>query len=195
MTDIRKLVLYRETVFVEGERAVAKPHILVAAAAVMRNPWAGQGYVENLKPQVKQIAPGIGELLVPELLAAIGGADNIEAYGKAAVVGLNGEIEHASAMIHTLYFGNKLREAVAGTAYLSFTNKRAPASCSIDIPLKHKSKEGARSHFLTVSFVVPDAPGPDEIVVALGIASSGRPHQRIGDRYEDLAALGTRHTA
>jgi hypothetical protein len=84
------------------------------------------------------------------------------------VVGLNGEIEHASGLIHTLRFGNKFREAVGGKSYLSFTNKRGTAGSSIQIPMMHKTDEGFRSHYLTLEFAVPDAPGPDEILVAIG---------------------------
>ena len=114
--------------------------------------------------------------------------------GKAAVVGTDGEVEHASALIHTLRFGNQLREEVAGVSFLPFRNKRAAPGCAIDVPMKHKSAEGTRSHFLTISFSIPDAPGPDEIVVALGIATSGRPHARIGDRYEDMKEMGVDQT-
>jgi hypothetical protein len=186
---IRKVVTYTEDVRIEGGRPVPSRHLVAAAAVVLRNPWHGQGFVQDLRPTVREIAPDIGRLLVPQLMDIVGGGIEVEAYGKSAIVGLQGEVEHASALIHTLYFGNELRQAVSGTAFLSFTNKRAGAGCSIDIPLKHKSKEGARSHFLTATFSIPDAPGPDEIVVALAVATSGRPHQRIGDRYEDVKEM------
>jgi hypothetical protein len=119
-----------------------------------------------------------------------GGAPSVEAYGKAAVVGSDGEVEHASALIHTLRFGNQLREAVGGTSYLSFTNKRAGPGCSIDIPMTHINSEGLRSHFLTISFTIPDAPAADEIVVAIGAGTAGRPHHRIGDRHQDMKEMG-----
>ena len=121
---------------------------------------------------------------------AIGGADKIEAYGKAAVVGADGEIEHASAVIHTLRFGNHYRSAVGAKTYLAFTNTRGPANCPIMIPLMDKNDEGRRSHYLTIQFAIPDAPAADEIVVALGASIGGRPHHRIGDRYQDLKDLG-----
>lgn len=112
------------------------------------------------------------------------------------MVGVNGEVEHASALIHTLRFGNLLREAAEGTSFLPFTNKRGGPGCAITIPMKHKvkEKEGTRSHFLTLEFTIPDAPGPDEIVVAIAVATGGRPHHRIGDRYEDMKEMGVDQT-
>jgi hypothetical protein len=186
---VRKLVTYCEDILVEGGKKVPRSHRIAGAAIVITNPWHGR-FVDDLKPAIRELAPKIGDMMVPRLLYALGEDQKVEAYGKAAIVGLSGEVEHASALIHTLYFGNKLREEVAGTAFLSFTNKRAAAGASIDIPLKHITKEGARSHFLTASFAVPDAPAADEIVVALGVANSGRPHNRIGDRFEDMKELG-----
>lgn len=191
---LRKVVVHAEDILIEGGRPVAKTYRVVAVAAVLRNPWAGRGFVEDLKPEIDRIAPRLGEVLVPRLIEVMGGADKVEAYGKAAVVGTAGEIEHASALIHTLRFGNQLRQAVVGKSYLSFTNKRAGPGCSVDIPLKHINAEGTRSHFLTTTFTIADAPGPDEIVVALGASASGRPHHRIGDRYEDMKEMGVDQT-
>lgn len=124
------------------------------------------------------------------ILDAAGGPGNVEGYGKAAVVGLDGELEHASALIHTLRFGNEYRQAVGGTSYLAFTTTRGPAACPVMIPLMDKRDEGRRSHYQTIHFSIPDAPAADEIVVALGASTGGRPHHRIGDRYQDLRDLG-----
>ena len=186
---IRKTVKYTETTFIEGGRQSATPVLMVAASAVIANPWAGKGFVEDLRPVILEAAPGLAEVLVPMLLDELGGAPKLEAYGKAAVVGLAGEIEHASGFIHTLRFGNRFREAVGGTSYLSFTNKRGPAGCSIQIPMMHKTDEGFRSHYLTLEFAIADAPLPDEIVVALAGAASGRAHPRIGNRYLDMEEM------
>ncbi|MGV6874120.1 amino acid synthesis family protein [Pseudochelatococcus sp. B33] len=191
---LRKIVVSTEHILLEGSRRVEKPWRMAAAAAVLTNPWAGRGFVADLAVEIHDIAPKLGTTLVPLLLEAIGGADKVEAYGKAAVVGVNGEVEHASALIHTLRFGNQLREAVSGVSFLPFTNKRAAAGCSIDIPLKHITAEGQRSHFLTATLSIADAPGPDEIVVAIGASTGGRPHARIGDRYEDMKAMGVDQT-
>lgn len=186
---IRKTVKFTETTFIEGGREAATPVLMVAAAAVIANPWAGKGFVEDLRPVILEVAPGIADVLVPMLLEELGGAGRLEAYGKAAVVGLAGEIEHASGFIHTLRFGNRFREAVAGTSYLAFTNKRGPAGSSIQIPMMHKTDEGFRSHYLTLEFAIADAPLPDEIVVALGGAATGRAHPRIGNRYLDMEEM------
>ena len=188
--ELRKLVTYVEDIHKEGDRAANPPPRMAAAAAVLRNPWAGQGYVQDLKPLILEVAPKLGQLLVPRLIALLGSPEAIEAYGKAANVGSNGEIEHASALIHTLRFGNIFRDAVAGTSPLSFSNKRSGPGGAITIPMTHKTDSPRRSHFLTLEFAIPDAPGPDEIVVALGGARGGRPHARIGDRRQDAKEMG-----
>ena len=136
------------------------------------------------------MAPKLGDVLVPELIKEIGSGDKILAYGKAAMVGLNGEIEHASAFIHTLRFGNKFRDAVGGTSYLSFTNTRGPAGSKIALPMMHKTDAGLRPYYLTHEFTIHDAPNEEEIVVAIGGASTGRAHPRTGDRYQDMKEMG-----
>jgi len=186
---IRKLVRYTDETYIEGGKAADRPWIMVAVAAVIENPWAGMGFVEDLRSAILEQAPKLGEIMVPDLLRTIGGADKVEAYGKAAVVGMNGEVEHGSGMIHTLRFGNQYRVAVGGQSFLSFTNKRAGPGTAITIPMMHKDDAGFRAHYLTHEFHIPDAPGADEIVIALGAASSGRPHHRIGDRYQDMAEM------
>ncbi len=187
--EIRKLVTFDEETLIEGYKPAEAPWRMFAVAAVVGNPWAGR-YVEDLKPEIMAYGPVLGELLTNRIIDLAGGGDAIEAYGKAAVVGLNGEVEHASALIHTLRFGNFYREAVGAKSYLAFTNTRGPANAPIMVPLMDKNDAGRRSHYLTLQFAIPDAPGPDEIVVVLGGATSGRPHHRIGDRYQDLKDLG-----
>ena len=188
--EIRKTLLIVETILIEGGRAAPRPLKLIAAAAVVRNPWAGLGFVEDLKPAIHAVAPELGELLTKMILDSAGSGEAVEGYGKAAVVGLNGELEHASALIHTLRFGNHYRTAVAAKSYLAFTNTRGPANAPIMIPLMDKNDEGRRSHYLTIQFAIPDAPAADEIVVALGASIGGRPHLRIVDPYQDLKDLG-----
>lgn len=186
---VRKTVSFAETIFIEGGKSAAVPARMAAAAVVMVNPWAGRGFVENLRPEILRFAPALGDMLVPVLLDILGGGEKIEAYGKAAVCGTDGEIEHASGFIHTLRFGNKFREAVGGKSYLSFTNKRGGPGTSIQIPMMHKLDEGLRSHYLTLEFSIADAPAPNEIVVAIGGATSGRAHPRIGNRYLDMEEM------
>ena len=186
---IRKYVVYDEETLIEGFRKAETPLRMFAVAAVIENPWAGK-YIEDLKPEILSIAPPLGKELTQRITNLAGGGDRIEAYGKAAVVGLDGEIEHASALIHTLRFGNFYREAVGAKSYLSFTNTRGPADSPIMIPLMDKNDAGRRSHYLTIQFSIADAPRSDEIVVAIGGSIGGRPHHRIGDRYQDLKDLG-----
>lgn len=186
--EIRKVVTFQEEILIEGFKKVATPWHLYAVAAVITNPWAGR-FVDDLKPEIQSYGPILGKLLTDKITFIAGGADKIQAYGKAAVVGLNGEIEHASGMIHTLRFGNFYREALNASSYLSFTNTRGTANTSIAVPLMDKDDAGKRSHYLTIQFSIVDAPRDDEIVIVLGGASGGRPHHRIGDRYQDLADL------
>lgn len=188
--NIRKTLLHVETTFIEGGKAAGQPLTLIAAVAVVKNPWAGRGFVEDLKPEINTVAPVLGELLTKMILESAGSGDAVEAYGKAAIVGLDGEIEHASALIHTLRFGNHYRHAVGAKSYLAFCNTRGGANAPIMIPLMDKNDAGRRSHYLTCHLSIPDAPAGDEIVVALGASIGGRPHHRIGDRYQDLKELG-----
>ena len=187
--EIRKLINFEEEVLVEGYRPAARPWKMFAVAAVITNPWAGR-FVEDLKPEIMAYGPVLGELLTERIIGLAGSGEAIEAYGKAAVVGLDGEIEHASGLIHTLRFGNFYREAVDAKSYLSFSNTRGPANAPISIPLMDKNDAGRRSHYLTIQFSISDAPRSDELVICLGGADSGRPHHRIGDRYRDLKDLG-----
>ena len=187
---IRKTLLHVETTLIEGGRAAPSPLKLIAAMAVVKNPWAGRGFVEDLKPEIHAVAPVLGEMLTRMIIETAGSGDSVEAYGKAAVVGLDGEVEHASALIHTLRFGNHYRTAVGAKSYLAFCNTRGGANAPIMIPLMDKNDEGRRSHYLTIQCAIPDAPAADEIVVALGASIGGRPHHRIGDRYQDLKDLG-----
>ena len=188
--EIRKVVRYQETTFIEGGKEAGKPLVLFAAAAVITNPWAGRGFVEDLSPEIREAGPILGQILTDAVLEMTGGGDAVEAYGKAAIVGSDGEVEHASGLIHTLHFGNIYRTAVAAQSYLSFTNTRGPANAPIMIPLMDKHDAGRRSHYLTISFAINDAPAANEVVVALGASIGGRPHHRIGDRYKDLEELG-----
>ena len=187
--EIRKIVTFDEETLIEGFRKTEQPWRMFAVAAVVTNPWAGR-FVDDLGSDIRAFGPVLGQILTERIIALAGGGEKIEAYGKAAVVGLDGEIEHASGLIHTLRFGNFYREAVQAKSYLSFTNTRGPANAPIMIPLMDKNDAGRRSHYLTVQFSIPDAPRADEVVVVLGGASSGRPHHRIGDRYQDLKDLG-----
>lgn len=187
---IRKLVTYDEDVLLEGSRAAQPPLRMIGVAAVVKNPWAGEPFVEDLKPVIRTLGPELGQLLTDRIIGLVGGGDKIEAYGKACMAGTSCELEHASALIHTLHFGNFYRQAVGAKSYLGFTNTRGPANSQLQIPLMDKHDTGRRSHYLTVQMSIHDAPDVDELVVAFGGATGGRPHHRIGDRYSDLADIG-----
>ncbi|MBK0097457.1 amino acid synthesis family protein [Erwinia sp. S63] len=188
--DIRKTFVTTETIYSDGGKAATTPLVMIAAAAVVKNPWAGEGFVEDLAPKIREMAPVLGELLTGLIVKEAGGGDKVVAYGKSAVVGLDGELEHASALIHTLHFGNHYRSAVKGKTYLAFNNTRGPANTPILVPMMGTDDEGTREHYLTMQFNINDAPFSDEIVIALGAALGGRPHHRIGNRYLDLKELG-----
>ena len=190
LPELRKVVIFDEDIYIEGERASDPPLRMIGVAAVVKNPWFGRGFVEDLSPEIQRMAPYLGKLITDKLIFLAGSGDAIEAYGKACIAGTSCEIEHASALIHPLQFGNFYREAVGAKSYLGFTNTRGPANTQIQIPLMDKHDTGRRSHYLTVQFSIYDAPAVDELVVALGAATRGRPHHRIGDRYSDLKALG-----
>lgn len=190
LPELRKVVTYDEDFHSDGGREVTPTLRMIGVAAVVRNPWSGRGFISDLQPEIRRMAPVLGKLLTDRLIALAGSGDAIEAYGKASLAGTACELEHGSALIHTLRFGNFYREAVRAKTYLGFTNGRGPANTQIQIPLMDKHDSGRRSHYLTVQFSIPDAPGHDELVVALGAATSGRPHHRIGDRYSDLRDIG-----
>lgn len=185
---VRKIATFVEEIHIEGGKKAERPITMVVVAAVLRNPWAGKGFVEDLRPEILRLAPILGEEMTRRLVAVMP-TERIEAYGKAAMVGVNGEIEHASALIHTLRFGNKYREAAQGTTFLSFTNSRVAPGALLSLPMIHKSIVGQRSHFLTANFQIADAPAPDEILVAIGAADGGRAHPRIGDRFADMKEM------
>lgn len=173
----RKLTTIVEETFFEGGRPVEPEARVAIVAAVIDNPWAGQGFVDDLSDGIRRTASEIGALLAPRVVAALGAP--IEAYGKAAIVGLDGEIEHGSALIHTLQFGDHFRQAATATTLLPAVEKRGPAGVTFDIPLKHITDATIRSHHQSVEVRIADAPHPGEIVIALAGASRGRPQQRL----------------
>ena len=184
---LRKLVVYRETVVTEAGAQPARPARQASVAAVVRNPWVGTGPTHDLSADVARIAPVLARLVTDELIDALGGVDAVEAFGKAAIVGSAGEIEHGGALIHTPYFGNLMREFLDGESIICFADTRAEAGEPLVVPLWHKSHAATRSHYQTVTARVSDAPRADEVVI-VGAASTGpRPHPRIGDRTTDPA--------
>ncbi|MEU6539676.1 amino acid synthesis family protein [Streptomyces sp. NPDC047000] len=175
--NVRKIVTLVEELLVEGGRPVVPAARVAVVAAVIDNPWAGRGFVEDLRPGIDAHASDLGKLLAGRVVEALGAP--VEAYGKAAVVGLDGEIEHGSALIHTLAFGNHFRAAAGATVLLPAVEKRAGSGTPFDIPLKHITDATVRSHHQSFEVRIADAPHAGEIVVALAAAAQGRPQQRL----------------
>ena len=183
---VRKIFTAYEDVISDGGVDAPAAIRQASAVAVVRNPWIGQGKLADLTEATAEVAPVVAKLLSDRLLAALGGAGKVEAFGKAAVVGLEGEIEHAGALIHTPYFGNLLREFLEGTSIICFSDTRADAGGDLRVPLWHKTAAATRSHYQSLDVHLADAPHRDEIAV-IAVASSGpRPHPRIGDRTTDV---------
>jgi hypothetical protein len=185
--ELRKAVAYTEDWHRETGDRIDPPLRFVVAAAVLTNPWLDGGVGQDLSPEIERIAPLLADVLVPMVEERTGGPDGIEAFGKSSVVGLDGEIEHAAALIHTLRFGNPFRRMARADSYLSSATTRGAAGCHVVIPMTNKNDRGLRSHFISTEFVIPDAPRADEILVAIGASSGGRPFARIGDRTIDIA--------
>ena len=184
---VRKIVLYREDVLSENGVEPARPARRAVAAAVITNPWLGTGPAVDLNPEVEVIAPVLARVLTDRLADALGGVDAIEAFGKAAIVGTAGEIEHAGALIHTPWFGNLMRDFLQGESIICFADARAEAGETLVVPMWHKTRAATRSHYQTISVRVPDAPRAGEIVVIAAASTGPRPHARIGDRETDPA--------
>ena len=180
--NIRRVVTVVEDIHQEGGRSVDPVARIAVVAAVVKNPWHDQGFVEDLQEGIESTASQVGSLLAPKVVEALGAP--VEAYGKGVIVGLEGEVEHGSALIHTLKFGDHFRQAASATTLLPAVEKRGPAGVIFDIPLKHITDATIRSHHQTVEVRIPDAPHASEIVIALAASAQGRPQQR-------LAALST----
>lgn len=174
--DVRKTVLIKETTETDGVGRACAPIIRVVAAAVIRNPFAGR-FVDDLSP-LFDIGGRLGERLMGEATELLSGPP--VSYGKAAIVGIAGDLEHGGALIHPK-LGKPMRAAVGGGRALIPSNaKVAAAGASIDLPLGHKDEPWSFDHFDTMTVMVADAPRPEEIVVFMAVADGGRPHPRVG---------------
>jgi|SRR5579871_961863 len=177
--NIRKLIVQVEETRREMGRLLSPPTRKAVAAAVIENPCAGR-YEEKLDALI-DIGEELGGLLGERCIAALGIApEQAESYGKAAIVGEDGELEHAAAILHPK-LGAPLRKAVSrGAALVPSAKKRGTLGTAIDIPLGHKDAAFVRSHFDAVEVRIADAPRAGEIVVAVAVTDSGRPLPRIG---------------
>lgn len=184
---VRRVVTVTEELVTELGRPVATLVRRAAAVAVVANPWAGRGVTDDLSIEVAALAPHLAHTLSDRLVAALGGTAQVEAFGKAAIVGLDGELEHAGALIHTPYFGDVLRARTGGESIIVFSDQRAGAGTALTVPLWHKNHAATRSHYQAVTVRVPDGPRPDEIAVIAAASDGPRPNARIGDRRTDAA--------
>lgn len=175
---IRKVCVFQEDVHFD-QRPLAPPFRHVIVAAVIENPWAGQGFVADLEPHIATHAAALGELLAERAVAIMGGSDQVRALGKAAAVGLDGDYEHANAMIHTTLFGDPCRRAVGGSAWMVGNQKVSPPGLTLELPMAHKDDGKDQRYYHTISIAIPDAPRGNEIVVAVGMASGPRANARI----------------
>ena len=176
---IRKLVVQVDETRIEMGQSVNPPTRRALAMAVIENPYAGR-YVENLDELIA-IGEELGGLLGAKCVQALGIAPGqAQSYGKAAIVGEAGELEHAAAILHPK-LGAPLRAAVEkGAALVPSAKKRGGLGTAIDVPLGHKDAAYVRSHFDAMEARVSDAPRANEIVVAVVVTDSGRPLARIG---------------
>lgn len=186
LIQIRKRSLTIETVFHEGGPPPAKPLRLAAACAVIRNPYAGR-YEPDLLPFMAELR-SLGTLLAQELVEALGGADRVEAYSKAAIVGTNGELEHG-AVWHEA--GGWAMRQVLGEPKAIVPSAKAVAHTGyrLMVPLHYIHAAYVRSHFNTFEVGIQDAPRPDEILFALVMADGGRVHARLGGLTKDQVSV------
>ncbi|MFN3439255.1 MAG: amino acid synthesis family protein [Acidovorax sp.] len=176
---IRKIIVQTDEVRVEMGRDVQPPVRKALAMAVIENPFAGR-YVENLDELIA-IGEELGGLLGDRCVQALGiSPGDAHSYGKAAIVGEAGELEHAAAILHPK-LGAPLRVAVEkGAALVPSSKKMGGLGTAIDVPLGHKDAAYVRSHFDAMEARVADAPRANEIVVAVVVTDSGRPLPRVG---------------
>ncbi|NNL73531.1 MAG: amino acid synthesis family protein [Silicimonas sp.] len=186
MTEIRKLVVSVEETHREMGETIDPPVRKAVAIAVIANPFAGR--FEQDLTRLIETGSELGALLGRRAVAALGIApEAVESYGKAAMVGENGELEHAAAILHPK-LGAPLRDEVGGGAALvPSSKKRGGPGATLDVPIGHKNAAYVRSHFDAVEVRVPDAPRADEIMVAVAVTDSGRPLPRVGGLTHEAA--------
>ncbi|WP_409186594.1 amino acid synthesis family protein [Amycolatopsis sp. VS8301801F10] len=177
---IRKVVSQiEETRSAAGRGDDGGPLRKVAVCAVVANPFAGRGYVEDLSPIINASGE-IGAFLGKEALRLLGA--EAASYGKAALAGTAGEQEHANAAITSVY-GNAFRDAIGGgKAWITSVTKVSAGDAVIDVPLAYKDEIWVRSHYDALTVHVPDAPRPDELVVIAAVTNRGRINARVGGK-------------
>lgn len=172
----RKTLFVVETVTAEMGSPAPRPVTRVAALAVIANPFAGR-FAADLSP-LFDLGLALGESLMPRAAALLPGPALV--YGKAAIVGVNGDLEHAAAVLHPK-LGKPMRAALGGgEAIIPSTAKVGAAGQTIDVPLANKDNPWSFDELDSMTLMVADAPRPDEILVIMAIGDGGRPHPRVG---------------
>jgi hypothetical protein len=180
--QIKRTLTFVDEVGIEAGQRVEPPLRKVAAVAVIDNPFAGR-FERDLSP-LAEASAAIGRHICALAIALLS-PHKPASYGKAAIIGMNGEQEHGVAMLTTV-FGNVMREAAGGgKAWISSFTKRAAPGAAIDIPLAHKDALYVRSHYDGITITLPDAPLPDELAIICAFANRGRPHHRVGGLAAD----------
>lgn len=178
--DVRKIVITVEELYREGEGKLNRPQRVVAAMAVVKNPFAGK-YAKDISILSNEFSNSLGPKLAKLAADALGTKPAV--FGKAALVGLDGEVQHGSAIIHTRLFGDALRKVANGHAVVPGAEKRATAGSSLDIALKSAVDNGTLSdslpdYYYSFEVRVSDAPRDDEIVVIAAVGDGPRPDPR-----------------
>ena len=174
--QLRKTVIFKETIQADAGVDVARAITRVAAVAVIANPASGR--FDSDLAALFDFGSQIAERVMPELVALL--PQKPLAYGKAAIVGVNGEIEHAAALLHPK-MGKPIRAAIGGgEAIIPSTSKVAAAGASIDVPLGHKDNVWSFDEIDTMTISIADAPRPDEVLVVIALSDGPRPHARVG---------------
>jgi hypothetical protein len=183
---IRKFVTVVDETLTEMGQPVTPPVRRAAAIAVIENPFAGR-YVEDLSPMI-EMGEQLGHILSERAVAALGiDGGKVESYGKAALVGADGEMEHAAALLHPKMGAPVRKTLTKGAALIPSSKKRGGPGAELDIPLGHKDAAFVRSHFDGMQVSVTDAPRAGEIVVAVAVTTGGRPLPRVGGlKKEDI---------
>ncbi len=174
---VRKTVFVKECIETDGMGKACDTVTRVAALAVVQNPFAGK-FAKDLSP-LFDMGGQLGNRLMGEAVKLL--ASTPISYGKAAIVGVAGDLEHGGAMIHPK-LGKPMRAAVGGGQALIPSNAKVAAmGTPIDLPLGHKDEAWSFSHFDTMTVMIADAPRPDEIVMCMAVSDGGRPIPRVGD--------------
>jgi hypothetical protein len=175
--SVRSWYAHVEEIRHAGGAPLDEPLVKAVAAVVIENPFAGR-WVGDLAPLTAPSA-ALGTELGRRAVALLGGRP-VQSYGKGGLAGTAGEQEHVVACITTV-FGDAFREAVGGgVAWISSASKIGVPGTTLDLPLAHKDALYVRSHYDAVTFAVPDGPKPGELLIAVAVATGGRPHERVG---------------